>query len=77
MITSSVVTSDDASKTREGDAKRATIKYEGIEYDCTEYLDLHPGGRKILEMQLGRDIDESFRIAGHSEHAIRIMKELP
>ena len=53
------------------------MKYQGVEYDCSEYLDLHPGGRWIIEMQLGREIDESFRVAGHSEHAIRIMKGLP
>lgn len=46
-------------------------------YDCSEYLNLHPGGRWILENQLGNDIDEPFRVAGHSEHAIRLMKSLP
>uniref|UniRef100_A0A0G4G3E6 Cytochrome b5 heme-binding domain-containing protein n=1 Tax=Chromera velia CCMP2878 TaxID=1169474 RepID=A0A0G4G3E6_9ALVE len=49
----------------------AWVVYEGKVYDVTQYLDFHPGGRKILLATAGKDCTDLFRkyhawINGHS-----------
>ena len=38
-------------------------------YDATKFIPLHPGGKKILEREIGKRIDEPFEAEGHSDKA--------
>ncbi|KAG7207544.1 hypothetical protein KM043_009173 [Ampulex compressa] len=51
-------------------------------YDCTDFLDSHPGGRDVLLEYAGRDATLAFIGTGHSRAAIKslenyIIGELP
>ena len=35
------------------DSKGQWILYKGVEYDCSEYMPLHPGGKMLLEGMIG------------------------
>jgi len=37
----------------------------------------HPGGKKIIEAELGTNIEESFKDADHSKNALKLLKTLP
>lgn len=45
--------------------------YKGAVYNVTEYLNLHPGGAKILYDKAGRDATEDFEIA-HGRNNLRV-----
>jgi cytochrome b involved in lipid metabolism len=40
------------------------VLFGGI-YDLTNYIGKHPGGKKVIEKQLGKDATEPFVAAGH------------
>lgn len=49
------------------------IIYKYSVYDCTSYLEKHPGGENMIRDYAGRDCTKDFEAAGHSMDA---MKEL-
>ncbi|CAD8088618.1 unnamed protein product [Paramecium sonneborni] len=38
-------------------------------YDCTEFVDNHPGGKEILELYKNQNATEAFKQLGHSKEA--------
>ncbi|KAG0302031.1 hypothetical protein BGZ98_007852 [Dissophora globulifera] len=48
----------------------------GKVYDCTEFIDEHPGGEEVLLEEAGKDATESFEDVGHSEEAREIMHKM-
>ena len=56
--------------------KMITIKYDGKEYDVTNFIKAHPGGNIIKEYN-GMDIKKVFDKIGHSKHALHILEGLP
>ncbi len=47
----------------------------GRVYDCTKFLQEHPGGEEILLESAGGDATEAFEDIGHSEDAREMLKE--
>lgn len=49
------------------------------EVDVSSFFERHPGGRSILRKYIenGKDCTEAFERVGHSEHAFKLMKNLP
>lgn len=41
----------------------------GIEYDLTEFLDLHPGGQSIIKKYANRDATDTF-IKAHNDNKV-------
>ncbi|KAG0369220.1 hypothetical protein BGZ54_010571 [Gamsiella multidivaricata] len=48
----------------------------GKVYDCTDFIDEHPGGEEVLIDEAGKDATESFEDVGHSEEAREIMHKM-
>ncbi|KAI1318277.1 hypothetical protein EDD11_006973 [Mortierella claussenii] len=48
----------------------------GKVYDCTDFIDEHPGGEEVLFDEAGKDATESFEDVGHSEEAREIMEKM-
>ncbi len=48
----------------------------GKVYDCTKFVDEHPGGDEILIELGGQDATGSFDDIGHSEDAIKLLEPL-
>jgi len=63
--------------TTEEVAKNKWCIIEGEVYDVSPFLDLHPGGKKILMPYLGRDASKAFKnekIHVHSKRAFHILQ---
>nr|GAT47680.1 predicted protein [Mycena chlorophos] len=41
----------------------------GKVYDCTKFLDEHPGGDEVMTAEAGQDATEAFEDVGHSDEA--------
>ncbi|KAG7844599.1 hypothetical protein KL941_003975 [Ogataea angusta] len=52
------------------------IIYKGKVYNCSEYLDEHPGGEEVIMDCAGTDATEPFEDIGHSEDAHEILANL-
>ncbi|KAF9572689.1 hypothetical protein EC968_009590 [Mortierella alpina] len=52
------------------------LAIHGKVYDCTGFIDEHPGGEEVLIDEAGRDATESFEDVGHSDEAREIMSKL-
>ncbi|GME91448.1 hypothetical protein B5S28_g4371 [[Candida] boidinii] len=52
------------------------IVVDGKVYDCSEYLDEHPGGEEVIIDCAGDDATEAFEDIGHSEDAREILEGL-
>ena len=46
-------------------------------YDVKKYKFLHPGGDKVIQENLGKNIEEEFEEQEHSKSARKFMKTLP
>lgn len=51
----------------------AWIAVGGFVYDVTPFLNMHPGGRKVLLPRLGRDATKTFEAVKHSDAARILM----
>lgn len=51
------------------------VYFENREYNVGSFLDLHPGGRSILEKYREKDITKPFYSVQHSDDAREIMKK--
>jgi hypothetical protein len=49
---------------------------EGNVYDVSEFMQVHPGGKLVMERLLGRDATEGFRKVGHSSSAREKLAQL-
>ncbi|KAJ8327267.1 hypothetical protein BDEG_21398 [Batrachochytrium dendrobatidis JEL423] len=49
---------------------------QGKVYDCSKFLDDHPGGEEVLIEQAGLDATEAFDEIGHSDDARDLLKEM-
>ncbi|KAI5468139.1 cytochrome b5-like heme/steroid binding domain-containing protein [Mariannaea sp. PMI_226] len=45
-------------------------------YDCTSFIDEHPGGEEVLLDIAGKDATEAFEDVGHSDEAREILQDL-
>ena len=45
------------------------VLFEGIVYDVSEYMSIHPGGADLIEEYLGKSIDDAFNNQEHSKRA--------
>ncbi|KAJ6483988.1 cytochrome b5-like heme/steroid binding domain-containing protein [Mycena sanguinolenta] len=52
------------------------VLINGKVYDCTKFLDEHPGGDEIILAESGKDATESFQDAGHSNDATEMLPEM-
>lgn len=52
------------------------IIYDGKVYDCSSYVDEHPGGEEVIMDVAGADATEPFEDIGHSEDAREILSGL-
>ncbi|CAK90202.1 unnamed protein product (macronuclear) [Paramecium tetraurelia] len=51
--------------------QKIIVQLFGKWYDLTEFSEMHPGGKEILEKLNGKDGTDSFFEAGHlSNHAV-------
>lgn len=65
------------SRSREVINKRITVFYQGQEYDVTEFLKVHPGGKTNLLNMDGKDVEARMKKIGHSDHAFERLQGLP
>ncbi|KAG0254436.1 hypothetical protein DFQ27_006839 [Actinomortierella ambigua] len=52
------------------------LAIHGKVYDCTSFIDEHPGGEEVLLDEAARDASESFEDVGHSEEARAMLDDL-
>ncbi|KAF9148898.1 hypothetical protein BG015_009327 [Linnemannia schmuckeri] len=52
------------------------LAIHGKVYDCSGFIDEHPGGEEVLLDEAGKDATESFEDVGHSDEARDIMSKL-
>jgi cytochrome b involved in lipid metabolism len=45
-------------------------------YDCTKFLDEHPGGEEVMLDVAGQDATEAFEDVGHSDEAREVLDGL-
>eukprot|EP00835_Amoeboradix_gromovi_P002175 NODE_117_length_18986_cov_0.639540.p6 type:complete len:271 gc:universal NODE_117_length_18986_cov_0.639540:14194-15006(+) len=55
---------------------RIIVKIESIEYDVTNFLDVHPGGKDKLIKFNGLDATSAFKNVGHTDEALDILRNL-
>ncbi|KAG0251453.1 hypothetical protein BG011_007607 [Mortierella polycephala] len=48
----------------------------GKVYDCTDFVDEHPGGEEVLYDEAGKDATESFDDVGHSDEAREMLNKM-
>lgn len=46
------------------EGKKVVILFGGV-YDLSKFIERHPGGKKVIEAQLGKDATEPFVQVGH------------
>ncbi|KAF9363129.1 hypothetical protein BGX34_004820 [Mortierella sp. NVP85] len=54
--------------------KSLYLAIEGKVYNCTDFIDEHPGGEEVLFDVAGVDATEAFEDVGHSEEARALLK---
>ncbi|KAJ7068788.1 cytochrome b5-like heme/steroid binding domain-containing protein [Mycena amicta] len=45
----------------------------GNVYDCTKFIDEHPGGDEVMTAESGQDASEAFEDVGHSDEARELL----
>ena len=56
--------------------QQKVIIFQGIVYNIDGYISEHPGGADLLEDELGKNIDQAFEDAEHTQSARNIFKDL-
>lgn len=59
----------------DADNKIVNVFFDGEEYNITDYLKKHPGGKKILEKYNNCEIKNKMELIGHSPKAYRILEK--
>jgi cytochrome b involved in lipid metabolism len=57
------------------DEKRIIVTFRNKDYDITDFLDEHPGGRNVLIKKNGRDIEKAMQDNNHSDDAYAILEK--
>ncbi|KAF9425756.1 hypothetical protein BGZ94_007244 [Podila epigama] len=65
-----------ADLTKHTDKDNLYLAIRGKVYDCSGFIDEHPGGEEVLLDEAGRDATESFDDVGHSDEAREILSKL-
>ncbi|KAK3692836.1 putative membrane bound hemo protein [Podospora appendiculata] len=47
-----------------------------VVYDCTKFIDEHPGGEEVMLDVAGQDATEAFEDVGHSDEARETLEQL-
>ena len=45
-------------------------------YDVSEYINHHPGGRRVIERYLGKDATQPFQNLGHGKTAYEMLEKI-
>ncbi|KJA29697.1 hypothetical protein HYPSUDRAFT_229492 [Hypholoma sublateritium FD-334 SS-4] len=61
-----------ANKTR----NKFYILIHGKVYDCTKFMDEHPGGDEVILAEGGQDATEAFEDVGHSDEARALLPDM-
>ena len=48
--------------------KRAVLILFNSDYDLTDFYAKHPGGKKVIQLNIGKDATELFVNEGHLKH---------
>jgi len=48
---------------------KVIVSYKGSQYDITNFVKFHPGGKQVLLDNSGVDIEQLMAEVGHSKHA--------
>ncbi|KAF8318263.1 cytochrome b5 [Clavulina sp. PMI_390] len=48
----------------------------GKVYNCTKFMDEHPGGDEVILAESAKDATEAFEDVGHSDEARDLLKEM-
>lgn len=51
------------------------VSFRGKKYDITNFVRLHPGGKKVLLQNNGRDIEQLMLNNDHSKEAYKILEK--
>ena len=70
-----IYTSEDISNLVKNE-KRAIVTFEGKVYDTTEFKCSHPGGGKIIDEYIGKDITKVFNEEEHTKVARRMFVDM-
>ncbi|KAF9572233.1 hypothetical protein EC968_010099 [Mortierella alpina] len=73
---SEIKTFTDADLAEHGSRESLFLAVGGKVYDCTDFIDEHPGGEEVLFDEAGKDATESFEDVGHSDEAREIMEKM-
>lgn len=52
------------------------VYYENEKYDISNFINIHPGGKKVLLLQKNKDITELFKKINHSNHAYKLLETM-
>ena len=55
--------------------ERIIITYKGGNYDITDFIKKHPGGKEVLKENNGKNIEQQMLDAGHSDNAYNIIEK--
>ena len=55
--------------------EKIIIAYKGGNYDITDFIKKHPGGKEILKENNGKNIEQQMLDAGHSNNAYNILEK--
>jgi cytochrome b involved in lipid metabolism len=50
-------------------SEKMIVKFRGDEYDISDFINKHPGGKKILIDNNGNDVEKLMADSEHSKHA--------
>ena len=57
------------------DDDKIIIKFKGSKYDITHFAKNHPGGKKILVNNNGKDIEKLMSKSHHSDYAYKLLEK--
>ena len=55
--------------------QKVIVSFRGENYDVTNFVRLHPGGKKVLLQNNGKDIEQLMLNNDHSKEAYRILEK--
>jgi len=55
--------------------EKTIVLYEGEKYDITKFVKRHPGGKRVLTENNGKEISELMKETGHSQNALDILSK--
>ena len=62
-------------KNSSSSVNKIIVKYCGADYDITDFVRKHPGGKKVLIDSNGKDIEQLMLDNEHSNHAYKLLSK--